>query len=150
MFKQTTSNKTYPFFFIIFFFLWTPGSCYIFLSGLPICSVREIGILQQLSHCNIIELREVVVGRELDSMFLVMTYCEQDLASLIDNMKTPFTEAEVWREGNSLMASEEGKSPKTTQRSFTSFVFRSFSFNGDARGTRQANWSWQLIKTATL
>ena len=35
------------------------------------------------------------MGRELDSMFLVMTYCEQDLASLIDNMRTPFTEAEV-------------------------------------------------------
>ena len=65
------------------------------LSGLPICSVREIGILQQLRHHNIVELREVVVGRELDSMFLVMTFCEQDLASLVDNMKTPFTEAEV-------------------------------------------------------
>ncbi len=57
--------------------------------------MREIGILMQLNHRNIVKLREVVVGRDLNSMFLVMTYCEQDLAILIDNMKTPFTEAQV-------------------------------------------------------
>ena len=65
-------------------------------TGLPICSVREIGILMQLDHQNIVKLHEVVVGKDLDSMFLVMTYCEQDLAVLIDNMKTPFTEAQVF------------------------------------------------------
>lgn len=57
--------------------------------------MREIGILKQLEHRNIVELRELVVGNDLDSMFLVMSYCEQDLATLIDNMKTPFTEAQV-------------------------------------------------------
>ena len=65
------------------------------VSGLPICSVREISILMQLHHVNIVELKEVVVGRELENMFLVMEYCEQDLATLIDNMKTPFTESQV-------------------------------------------------------
>ena len=64
-------------------------------TGLPICSVREVGILMQLRHRNIVELKEVVVGRELDNMFLVMNYCEQDLATLIDNLKTPFTESQV-------------------------------------------------------
>ena len=64
-------------------------------SGLPICSVREVGILMQLRHRNIVELKEVVVGRDLDNMFLVMNYCEQDLATLIDNLKTPFTESQV-------------------------------------------------------
>lgn len=68
----------------------------LFLLGLPICSVREIGILLRLEHKNIVQLREVAVGRDLDSMFLVMAYCEQDLAVLIDNMKTPFTESQVW------------------------------------------------------
>lgn len=63
--------------------------------GLPICSVREIGILMQLRHKNIVELKEVAVGRELENMFLVMRYCEQDLATLIDNMKVPFTESQV-------------------------------------------------------
>ena len=64
-------------------------------AGLPICSVREVGILMQLRHRNIVELKEVVVGRDLDNMFLVMNYCEQDLATLIDNLKTPFTESQV-------------------------------------------------------
>ena len=63
--------------------------------GLPICSVREISILLQLRHRNIVEMVEVVVGRDLSNMFLVMRYCEQDLATLIDNMKRPFTEAQV-------------------------------------------------------
>jgi cyclin-dependent kinase 10 len=36
-----------------------------------------------------------VVGKDLDNMFLVMQYCEQDIASLIDNMKVPFTESQV-------------------------------------------------------
>ena len=64
-------------------------------AGLPICSVREVGILMQLKHRNIVELKEVVVGRDLENMFLVMNYCEQDLATLIDNLKTPFTESQV-------------------------------------------------------
>ena len=64
--------------------------------GLPVCSVREIGILTQMEHRNIVKLKEVAVGKDLDSVFLVMTYCEQDLAILIDNMKTPFTESQVY------------------------------------------------------
>lgn len=30
-----------------------------------------------------------------NSIFLVMGYCEQDLASLLENMQTPFSEAQV-------------------------------------------------------
>ena len=63
--------------------------------GLPISSLREINLLLNIRHKNIVELREVVVGKRLDSIFLVMEYCEQDLASLLDNMKTNFTEAQV-------------------------------------------------------
>ena len=29
------------------------------------------------------------------SLFLVMEYCEQDLASLLDNMPAPFSESQV-------------------------------------------------------
>ena len=64
-------------------------------SGLPVCSVREIGILMGLRHRNIVELTEVVVGEGLESIFLVMQYCEQDLASLVDNMKQPFNEPQI-------------------------------------------------------
>ncbi|XP_036390827.1 cyclin-dependent kinase 10 isoform X2 [Megalops cyprinoides] len=63
--------------------------------GIPISSLREIALLLRLRHPNVVELREVVVGSHLESIFLVMSYCEQDLASLLENMQTPFSEAQV-------------------------------------------------------
>ncbi|CAL1603060.1 unnamed protein product [Knipowitschia caucasica] len=63
--------------------------------GLPISSLREITVLLRLRHPNVVELKEVVVGSHLLSLFLVMSYCEQDLASLLDHMQSPFTEAQV-------------------------------------------------------
>jgi len=63
--------------------------------GIPITSLREINILLNERHPNIVQLKEVVVGRSLDSLFLVMEYCEQDLASLLDNMAKPFSESQV-------------------------------------------------------
>jgi cyclin-dependent kinase 10 len=63
--------------------------------GLPVSSLREINILLNTRHKNIVELKEVVVGKRLDSLFLVMEYCDQDLASLLDNMTNHFTEAQV-------------------------------------------------------
>ncbi|XP_040185568.1 cyclin-dependent kinase 10 [Rana temporaria] len=63
--------------------------------GIPISSLREITLLLKLRHPNIVGLKEVVVGNHLESIFLVMGYCEQDLASLLENMQTPFTEAQV-------------------------------------------------------
>lgn len=63
--------------------------------GLPVSGLREISVLLSCRHENIVQLKEVVVGRSLESIFLSMEYCEQDLASLLDNMKTPFTESQV-------------------------------------------------------
>ncbi|XP_048210872.1 cyclin-dependent kinase 10 isoform X3 [Perognathus longimembris pacificus] len=77
--------------------------------GIPISSLREITLLLRLRHPNIVELKEVVVGNHLErekmgstvhlsfsfSIFLVMGYCEQDLASLLENMPTPFSESQV-------------------------------------------------------
>ena len=63
--------------------------------GLPVSSLREINLLLNIKHKNIVELKEVVIGKRLDSIFLVMEYCEQDLASLLDNMHTKFNEAQV-------------------------------------------------------
>ena len=37
----------------------------------------------------------VLTRYSLCSIFLVMKYCEQDLASLLDNMQSPFSEAQV-------------------------------------------------------
>ncbi|XP_064640928.1 cyclin-dependent kinase 10-like isoform X2 [Lineus longissimus] len=63
--------------------------------GIPISALREINILLNIRHENIVELTEIAVGKSLDSIFLVMQYCEQDLASLLDNMQSPFSEAQV-------------------------------------------------------
>ena len=63
--------------------------------GVPVSGLREINILINIRHPNIVLLKVVVVGRSLDSIFLVMEYCEQDLASLLDNMQTPFSESQV-------------------------------------------------------
>ena len=63
--------------------------------GLPVSGLREISLLMSCRHENIVELREMAVGKSLDSIFLVMAYCEQDLASLLDNMQTPFSESQV-------------------------------------------------------
>ncbi|KAK8403555.1 hypothetical protein O3P69_000542 [Scylla paramamosain] len=63
--------------------------------GMPISGLREIMLLQACNHPNIVCLKEVVVGRSLESIFLVMEYCEQDLASLLDNMQKPFLETHV-------------------------------------------------------
>ena len=62
--------------------------------GFPISSVREINILRTVHHPNIVEFKDVVVGKSLDNVFLVMEYCEQDLATLVD-CQIHFTESQV-------------------------------------------------------
>ncbi len=64
--------------------------------GIPVSGLREINILFTCKHPNVVQLLEIAVGsRTLDSIFLVMEFCSQDLASLLDNMASPFTEAQV-------------------------------------------------------
>ena len=54
--------------------------------GLPISSLREISLLSKLSHKNIVSVIETVVGDSLLDIFLVMEYCNQDMAYLLDSM----------------------------------------------------------------
>nr|CAH7753181.1 unnamed protein product [Callosobruchus chinensis] len=56
--------------------------------GIPVSSLREIQVLLNCRHENIVHLKEVFI-------FLAMEYCEQDLASLLENMQAPFTESQV-------------------------------------------------------
>ena len=55
--------------------------------GFPVTSIREIKILSDTIHTNIIRLKEVVVGYKKDSIFLVFEYCESDLVKTIDKMR---------------------------------------------------------------
>ncbi len=63
--------------------------------GMPVSALREVHVLLRCRHENVVRLREIAVGRSLESVFLVMEFCEQDLASLLDNMQSPFSESQV-------------------------------------------------------
>ncbi|CAJ0586572.1 unnamed protein product, partial [Mesorhabditis spiculigera] len=56
--------------------------------GFPITSLREINmLLKSGSHPNIVNVREIVIGDNVDKIFLVMEFVEHDLKSLMDTMK---------------------------------------------------------------
>ncbi|XP_014229717.1 cyclin-dependent kinase 11A-like isoform X1 [Trichogramma pretiosum] len=56
--------------------------------GFPITSLREINTLLKAQHPNIVTVREIVVGSNMDKIFIVMDYVEHDLKSLIETMKS--------------------------------------------------------------
>merc|ERR1719225_1802336 len=68
--------------------------------GFPITAVREIKILRQLKHKNIINLREIVTDKqdavdfrkEKGSFYLVFEFMDHDLMGLLDSGLVEFTE----------------------------------------------------------
>ncbi|KAI1212285.1 kinase-like protein [Annulohypoxylon truncatum] len=67
-------------------------------AGLPETGLREIQILKDCSHRNIVELREVVVGDDtsrIENVFLVLEFLEHDLMSVLGDMPEPFLASEV-------------------------------------------------------
>lgn len=65
------------------------------LEGFPITSLREIYTLLLCKHENIVNVREIVVGSDRKSVFIVMDYVEHDVKDLMNTMKVPFTVGEV-------------------------------------------------------
>ncbi|KAJ9549524.1 hypothetical protein OSB04_022067 [Centaurea solstitialis] len=63
--------------------------------GFPLTSLREINILLSFHHPSVVDVKEVVVGSNLDSIFMVMEYMEHDLKALMETMKQPFSQSEV-------------------------------------------------------
>jgi len=63
--------------------------------GFPITSLREINTLLKAQHMNIVTVREIVVGSNMDKIYIVMDYVEHDLKSLMESMKQPFLVGEV-------------------------------------------------------
>lgn len=51
--------------------------------GFPVSSIREISILLEIHHPNIVQCREVVVGNTLQHVFMVMEYVEHELKVLL-------------------------------------------------------------------
>ncbi|KAL3682016.1 hypothetical protein R1sor_000038 [Riccia sorocarpa] len=63
--------------------------------GFPMTSLREINVLLSIHHPSIVDVKEVVVGSTIDSIFMVMEYMEHDLKGLMEAMKQPFSQSEV-------------------------------------------------------
>ncbi|EPQ06108.1 Cyclin-dependent kinase 11 [Myotis brandtii] len=63
--------------------------------GFPITSLREISTILKAQHPNIVTVREIVVGSNMDKIYIVMNYVEHDLKSLMETMKQPFLPGEV-------------------------------------------------------
>jgi len=63
--------------------------------GFPITSLREISTLLKAQHQNIVTVREIVVGSNMDKIYIVMEFVEHDLKSLMETMKQPFLLGEV-------------------------------------------------------
>ncbi|XP_051895058.1 cyclin-dependent kinase 11B isoform X3 [Pristis pectinata] len=61
--------------------------------GFPITSLREINTILKAQHPNIVT--EIVVGSNMDKIYIVMNYVEHDLKSLMETMKQPFLPGEV-------------------------------------------------------
>ena len=61
--------------------------------GFPTTSVREIRILKSISHPNIVQLHDVIVGEGRDDVFLTFEYCEHDMSTLLQSFRrtTSFT-----------------------------------------------------------
>ncbi|KAJ2227366.1 hypothetical protein H4R99_000973 [Coemansia sp. RSA 1722] len=64
-------------------------------NGFPITSLREIHTLLLAKHPHIINVREIVVGRSLNSIYMVMDYMEHDLRSLMETMPQGFQPSEI-------------------------------------------------------
>ncbi|KAH6841121.1 kinase-like domain-containing protein [Chaetomium sp. MPI-CAGE-AT-0009] len=66
--------------------------------GLPVTGLREIQILKDCDHRNVVKLREVVVGDDtsrIENIFLVLEFLEHDLKSILEDMPEPFLASEV-------------------------------------------------------
>lgn len=65
--------------------------------GFPITSLREIRVLMTYKHPNVVDVREIVVGKKLENIFIVMEFLDHDLRALMEEMKedTRFLTSEV-------------------------------------------------------
>jgi len=70
--------------------------------GFPLTAIREIKLLKTLHHRNIVNLKEIVTGREdkektrtgKGSIYMVFEYLDHDLTGLMDS-KVVFTEGQI-------------------------------------------------------
>lgn len=62
--------------------------------GFPLTSLREVSILLELNHPNIVNVREVVVGANPNHVYMVMEYSEHELKCLLERDRPSFSLSE--------------------------------------------------------
>lgn len=69
--------------------------------GFPITAIREIKILKELDHENIVKLKEIVTSKATDynrgkgSIYMVFEYMDHDLTGLMDSGLKWFSQAQI-------------------------------------------------------
>ena len=51
--------------------------------GFPLTAIREFNLLLAVNHPNIVRVHRVVMGTDLDKIYMVMEYMEHELRDLI-------------------------------------------------------------------
>ena len=59
--------------------------------GFPVTSLREMNILMQIQHENIIKVREVCVGNRLSNVFMIMDFEDHVMKQMMSMMKCNFS-----------------------------------------------------------
>mmetsp|Transcript_5760 Transcript_5760/g.6258 ORF Transcript_5760/g.6258 Transcript_5760/m.6258 type:complete len:403 (-) Transcript_5760:36-1244(-) len=63
--------------------------------GFPLTSLREVDILLKCKHPHIVDVKEIVIGPNINSIYIVMEFLDHDLKALMEDMKSPFKIGEV-------------------------------------------------------
>ncbi|CAG8549033.1 2321_t:CDS:10 [Ambispora leptoticha] len=68
--------------------------------GIPITAIREIKILRQLNHANVISLNDMAIQYATDaestpSIYMVFPYMDHDLAGLLENPNVKFSQPQI-------------------------------------------------------
>merc|ERR1712146_722098 len=68
-------------------------------SGFPITSLRELALLLELKHENVVQAHEIVVrDGNIQEVYMVMEYCEHDFSAILKikrQLNKPFIASEV-------------------------------------------------------
>jgi len=64
--------------------------------GFPITSLRELSLLQECAHVNVVEAREIVVSKKtIRDVYMVMDFCDHDLSAIQKIKPQPFIPSEL-------------------------------------------------------
>ncbi|KAK0085648.1 hypothetical protein PV325_004720 [Microctonus aethiopoides] len=64
--------------------------------GVPSTAIREISLLKDLTHPNIVQLFDVVIGDK--NLYLVFEYLQKDLKKYLDSVKSSVINQDHWSE----------------------------------------------------